>query len=104
MKNNFLIILVNALLLIFCQAVSARIIYVSIHGDDKTSDGSQLKPYNSIQHALNKAIYGDTIQVGKGTYYENIVWPAVRKIKLIGSGEGVTIITDFYRSVIGSIF
>jgi hypothetical protein len=41
----------------------------------------------AIQSALNVAVEGDTVLAAAGTYYENIIWPAVNGIKLIGSGE-----------------
>jgi len=46
----------------------------------------------SIQAGLNAAVEGDTVLVATGTHYENIVWPAVNGIKLIGSGEDDCII------------
>jgi len=48
--------------------------------------------YNTIQAALNAASYGDRVQVAAGTYVENIHWPAVDGIKLLGAGQEVSII------------
>jgi len=41
----------------------------------------------TIQQGLDAAVTNDTILVASGTYYENINWPGVNGIKLIGSGE-----------------
>ena len=43
--------------------------------------------YNTIQEGINAAVEGDTVLVAQGVYYENIVWAATNRIKLIGSGE-----------------
>ena len=43
--------------------------------------------YSTIQSAIDAASEGDSVLVSAGTYYENIVWPAINGIKLIGSGE-----------------
>jgi len=39
---------------------------------------------NCIQHALDSCSTGDTVLVGPGTYYENLVWPCTQGMKLIG--------------------
>jgi hypothetical protein len=49
--------------------------------------------FATIQLALNACVAGDTVQVQLGTYPENIVWPAVNSIKLLGNGSFGTIIT-----------
>ena len=46
----------------------------------------------NIQNALNSAAPGDIVQVAPGTYIENILWPPVNGIHLVGSGPAVTII------------
>lgn len=48
---------------------------------------------NCIQHALDSCSTGDTVLVGPGTYYENILWPNTQGIELIGEvGPDTTII------------
>ena len=48
---------------------------------------------NSIQAALDSCSTHDTVLVGPGTYYENIIWPDVQGIDLISSqGPPVTVI------------
>ena len=48
--------------------------------------------YATIQEALNAASEGYTVIVTPGRYTENIIWPSVDGIKLIGGGEDKTII------------
>lgn len=48
---------------------------------------------NCIQHCLDSCSTGDTVLVGQGTYYENIVWPIMQGIDLISeNGAAVTMI------------
>jgi hypothetical protein len=42
---------------------------------------------NSIQAALDSCVAYDTVLVAAGTYYENIIWPDINGIKLIGAGR-----------------
>jgi len=55
----------------------------------------------TIQAGINGAEEGDTVLVAAGTYVENIIWPEVNGIKLIGSGmEDCIIDGDSLDSVI----
>jgi hypothetical protein len=47
---------------------------------------------NSIQAGLDSCATNDTVLVTPATYVENIIWPSVNGIKLIGSGMDSTII------------
>lgn len=48
---------------------------------------------NSIQTALDACVHNDTVIVGPGTYYENIVWPYIQGIDLVSEkGPDKTII------------
>ncbi len=48
---------------------------------------------NSIQSGLDSCAAGDTVLVGAGMYYENIIWPYVQGISLISEhGPDTTII------------
>ena len=61
-------------------------------GSDETGDGSECRPFATIQQALNEANENDPIHVAAGTYTENILWPATNGIKLIGENRETTII------------
>jgi parallel beta-helix repeat protein len=59
--------------------VTANVIHVP--GDQET-----------IQGGLDVASYGDTVLVASGTFYENIIWPEVNGIRLLGAGRDSCII------------
>ncbi|NOZ09003.1 MAG: DUF1565 domain-containing protein, partial [FCB group bacterium] len=75
--------------------------HIAPNGSDETGDGSEDFPFASIQHGLWVASESDTVQVAEGTYFENIFWPPVNGIKLLGSGSDSCIIDgDSLGSVI----
>ncbi len=46
--------------------------HVSVNGDDIKGDGSYVKPWRTIQYAIDRAGQGDTIVVGPGIYSEQL--------------------------------
>ena len=72
----------------------------STRGDENTwyvdddaadgGDGSQEKPYNKIQDAVNVSENGDTVRVFAGTYNENVL--VNKRIDLTGNGSETTTI------------
>ncbi len=70
-----------ALILIFFLTYYSSADTIHVPGDQPT-----------IQDGLNAANFGDTVLVAPGTYFENIIWPEVDGIKLIGAGRDNTII------------
>ena len=67
--------------------IESPIHYVSIDGSDETGDGSQSNPFATIQKGIGTSNAGDTVLVTPGVYSENIIWPGISGIKLIGGGE-----------------
>ena len=53
---------------------------------------------NSIQAGLDFCAAGDTVLVGPGLYYENIIWPYVQGLKLISEHGPDTTIIDAQNS------
>ncbi len=49
---------------------------------------------NCIQDCLDSCSTGDTVLVGEGTYYENITWPNMQGIDLIGENGAASTIID----------
>ena len=95
---NIIIFIIIAIFIFFISHTAlANNIYVSVNGNDVIGDGSEFKPFASIQYALNQAEDGYTINVGVGIFYENIVWPATNGIMLIGAGENSTIIDGMQK-------
>jgi len=66
---------------------------VSPSGSDETGDGSANKPWQTIQHALQYALPGSTINLAVGNYFEDIA--TVRSglpnqpIRIVGPSEAV---------------
>jgi hypothetical protein len=63
--------------------------YVSTTGSDLTGNGSEARPWRTIQHALDNAIdSGDMplIHVAAGTYRENL--NITRRVRIVGAGVG----------------
>ncbi len=46
--------------------------YVSTAGNDTTGDGSFSNPFETVQHAVDVSLHGDSVIVENGTYVENI--------------------------------
>ncbi|UCF70025.1 MAG: right-handed parallel beta-helix repeat-containing protein [candidate division WOR-3 bacterium] len=49
---------------------------------------------NTIQAGLDSCAFNDTVLVGPGTYYENIIWPNTSSVKLISEYGPETTIVD----------
>ena len=57
-----------------CLSVVAATLHVDPKGDDQ-GDGSEAKPFRTIQHAADLAQAGDTVLVAPGIYRERIAPP-----------------------------
>ncbi len=68
-------------ILFLLSFVFINAVIINVPGDQPT-----------IQAGLDIAIEGDSVLVAAGIYYENITWPDINGIKLIGSGEDDCII------------
>jgi len=80
--------IITVLCLVFVLNLSAIIINIP-------------EDFDLIQEGLNFASEGDTILVAEGIYFENLIWPEVNSLKLIGSNENNCIIDgDSLSSVI----
>ncbi|MDD3985109.1 MAG: pectinesterase family protein [Methanobacterium sp.] len=67
-----------------------KTIYVDTNGNNKNNGLSTKKPKKTIQNAIKTAKPGDTIQVAKGTYKENL--QITKNIILKGDMQSNTII------------
>jgi len=73
---------VTIVILTVCRFSTAQAKVIHVPGDSTT-----------IRSGLRGAGSGDTVLVAPGTYYENIIWPAVNGIKLLSeAGAEATII------------
>ncbi len=66
---NYIKSLFSLLLILSCQAVSARVLYVSANGSD-TNDGTVGAPFATISKAARLALARDTVMISAGTYRE----------------------------------
>jgi hypothetical protein len=49
-----------------------NIIFVSLLGSDNSGNGSETKPFKTVQNAVDRSLGGDLIILEEGTYIENI--------------------------------
>jgi hypothetical protein len=96
------VVLVGCLAKVPPQTVSASgaTFYVSKSGSDTTGDGSQSRPWASIQKAANSMSGGDIVQIAPGTYNERVTVPSAKsgtgaaQTRFIG-GAGVVVSKGF---------
>ena len=74
----------------FIPAGYADDVYVDINYTAADANGSQAKPFASIQTAINRAVPGDTVRVGAGVYNEQVTLRD--QIDVIGAGYETTTI------------
>ena len=78
-----------AVVLVMAGESSAETFYVDGAADDG-GDGSLEEPLTTIQDAIDSSAHGDTIQVHKGIYNENLM--VDKSVSLVGDGPEETII------------
>ena len=62
-----------------------KVIHVSVSGNDVTGDGSETKPFRTVQRGVDQANKGATVIVHPGTYNENVeVSEAINLIAIDG--------------------
>jgi hypothetical protein len=77
-----------------------RIIFVdSANGNNTTGYGSITLPYKSIQFAIDKSVDTDTIQVSRGTYFENITVTS-KEITIISNYVNSNLNDDIINTII----
>jgi len=59
-------------------------------------------PCKTIQYAVNQAVAGDTVRVGKGTYHETVA--ITKAIQLVGAGEATTTIDGQGLDTTGPVY
>ena len=82
--------LVSALLL--TSTTFAAQWYVSPTGDDQAGDGSQGRPFATIQRAIGMAWHGDSVLVYPGVYAENLTFGGKRIVVASTAGAEQTVI------------
>ena len=56
------------ILILVCQFLDAATIYVDVNNVTGPEDGTQARPFNTIQEGVDNASDGDTVLVDKGIY------------------------------------
>ena len=90
MQRILLVLLTLSSLILGMVQAGANTLYVA-PTDNDAGAGTETDPYATIQHALDVAAEGDTIDVAPGTYRENLVWQT-KSLILRGAGAGISIV------------
>jgi hypothetical protein len=75
----------------------ANTIQVTVNGNDTNADGSILKPFKTVQAAINKSQFGNYIQLGVGQFNENLTINGISNLFIQSLGS-----TDSYATAIAS--